>query len=248
MLKDATIVFDLDGTLVDSAPDLTNALNDVLVRRGHAPIAAGVIRCAVGRGARIMIETALAMAGIEDDVDRMLAEFLEHYEANIAAQSRPFPGAVDLLERLAERGARLAVCTNKRESLSRRLLQELGLSGHFAAIAGRDTFPVSKPDPGHLTGTIALAGGNPARALMVGDSEFDFAAAQAAGVPVVLVRFGYGPLPQCSNGRAAPMIDHFVELEALAGPLLAPAANKAFGQNPAKDQSYFHPTALNEQP
>jgi phosphoglycolate phosphatase len=161
------------------------------------------------------------MAGIEDDVDRMLAEFLEHYEANIAAQSRPFPGAVDVLERLAEAGARLAVCTNKRESLSRTLLQELGLSGHFAAIAGRDTFPVFKPDPGHLTGTIALAGGDSGRALMVGDSEFDFAAAQAAGVPVVLARFGYGPLPQCSNGLAAPMIDHFAELEALIGPLLA---------------------------
>ena len=143
MLKDATIVFDLDGTLVDSAPDLTNAINDALIRRGHAPVAAEVIRGAVGRGARVMIETALGMAGIEDDVDQMLAEFLTHYEANIAAESRPFPGAADLLERLTERGARLAVCTNKRESLSRKLLQELGLSTHFAAVAGRDTGPVS---------------------------------------------------------------------------------------------------------
>jgi phosphoglycolate phosphatase len=251
MLKDATIVFDLDGTLVDSAPDLTNALNDALIRRGHAPVAGEVIRGAVGRGARIMIETALGMAGIEEDVDQMLAKFLVHYEANIAAESRPFPGAADLLERLAERGARLAVCTNKREGLSRKLLKDLGLSGHFAAIAGRDTFPVSKPDPGHLTGTIALAGGNPSHALMVGDSEFDFAAARAAGVPIVLARFGYGPLPQCNKGGAAPMIDHLGELDALAGPLLCRAAaarTGAFGPNPAKDQSYFHPTALNEQP
>jgi phosphoglycolate phosphatase len=177
MLKDATIVFDLDGTLVDSAPDLTNALNNALARHGHAPVAAEIIRGAVGRGARIMIETALAMAGIEDNVDQMLAAFLTHYEANIAAESRPFPGAVDVLERLAERGARLAVPTNKRENLSRRLLEELGLSGHFAAVAGRDTLPVSKPDPGHLTGTIELAGGDPSRALMIGDSEFDLAAA-----------------------------------------------------------------------
>ena len=178
MLKDATIVFDLDGTLVDTAPDLTNALNDALIRRGHAPVAAEVIRGAVGRGARVMIETALGMAGIEDDVDQMLAEFLAHYEANIAAESRPFPGAVDCARAPhRQRGARLAVCTNKRESLSRKLLQELRLSTHFAAIAGRDTFPVSKPDPGHLTGTIALAAGNPSRALMIGDSEFDFAAA-----------------------------------------------------------------------
>ena len=156
-----------------------------------------------------------------------------------------------MLERLTERGARLAVCTNKRESLSRKLLQELRLSTHFAAIAGRDTFSVSKPDPGHLTGTIALAAGNPSRALMIGDSEFDFAAAWAAGVPIVLARFGYGPFPQCSNGRAAPIIDQLGELEALAGPLLrcaAAARTGTFGQNPAKDQSYFHPTALNEQP
>ena len=152
------------------------------------------------------------------------------YEANIAAESRPFPGAADLLERLAERGARLGVCTNKRASLSRNLLQELGLSGHFAAIAGRDTFPVSKPDPGHLTGTIALAGGDPSRALMVGDSEFDFAAAHAAGVPIVLARFGYGPLPQCNNGGAASMIDHLRELEALAGPLLRRAAAARSGR------------------
>ena len=147
MLKDATIVFDLDGTLVDSAPDLTNALNDALIRRGHAPVAAEVIRGAVGRGARVMIETALGMAGIEDDVDQMLAEFLTYYEANIAAESRPFPGAADLLERLTERGARLAVCTNKRESLSRKLLQELRLSTHFARSPGAIRFRSRSPTP-----------------------------------------------------------------------------------------------------
>ena len=161
MFKDSTIVFDLDGTLVDTAPDLSNALNDVLTRRGHQPVSPETIRACVGHGARVMIEEALRRAGAEDDVDRMLAEFLVHYEANIAAESRPFPGAVAALEAFAAQGAILAVCTNKRESLSRRLLQELGIDGYFAAIAGRDTFAVSKPDPGHLTGTIALAGGDP---------------------------------------------------------------------------------------
>src|SRR5665809_19581 len=115
MFKDATIVFDLDGTLVDTAPDLTNALNDVLTRRGHAAVSAETIRACVGHGARIMIEEALRRASAEDDVDTMLAAFLVHYEANIAAESRPFPGAVAALDSLAARGATLAVCTNKRE-------------------------------------------------------------------------------------------------------------------------------------
>ena len=160
MFKDATIVFDLDGTLVDTAPDLTNALNDVLTRRGHAPVAADTIRACVGHGARVMIEEALRRAGARDDVDRMLAEFLVHYEANIANESRPFPGAVAALEDLAAQGATLAVCTNKREYLSRKLLEELDLARYFSGLAGRDTFAVSKPDPGHLTGVIALAGGD----------------------------------------------------------------------------------------
>src|SRR5215813_8850858 len=110
-LTDATIVFDLDGTLVDTAPDLTNALNDALTRRGHTPIPQETIRSAVGFGARVMIDEALRRAGAADDIDEMLAEFLVHYEANIAAESRPFPGAVASLEALAASGARLAICT-----------------------------------------------------------------------------------------------------------------------------------------
>jgi phosphoglycolate phosphatase len=115
MLRQATIVFDLDGTLVDTAPALSNALNDVMTRRGHAPVPVATVRACVGHGARVMIEQALRQAGAADDVDQMLAEFLIHYEANIAAESRPFPGAVTALESLADRGATLAVCTNKRE-------------------------------------------------------------------------------------------------------------------------------------
>lgn len=143
MLNGATIVFDLDGTLVDTAPDLTNTLNHVLTARGYKPVAAGRVREAVGRGARAMIEEALGMAGageVDADVDVMLDDFLLHYEANIAVESRPFPGAVAALERLRDAGARLAVCTNKRERLTRLLLRALKLDRHFAAIAGRDTF------------------------------------------------------------------------------------------------------------
>jgi len=212
MLKDATIVFDIDGTLIDTAPDLTNALNHVLRARGHAPVPAAAVREAVGRGARAMIEEALRLGSIEDDVDQMLAAFLAHYEANIAAESRPFPGALDALDQLAAAGARLAVCTNKRERLTRMLLRALEIENRFAAVAGRDTFPVSKPDPGHLLGVIALASGEPSRALMVGDSAVDIRTAESARVPSILVSFGYAPPPP-EGPRADVVIDHFDELE-----------------------------------
>jgi len=226
MLKDATIVFDLDGTLVDTAPDLSNALNHVLTARGHDPVPAAAVREAVGRGARAMIEEALERAATQDDVDRMLADFLMHYEANIARESRPFPGAVAALERLSSAGARLAVCTNKRESLTRMLLQALELQDYFAATAGRDTFGVSKPDPGHLLGVIAAAGGTASRAVMVGDSAVDIAAARGAGVPSILVTFGYRPPPP-EGPHADAVIEHFDGLEEAALPLLKRLTEKA---------------------
>lgn len=227
MMKDATIVFDLDGTLVDTAPDLTNALNHALARHGQAPVSAATVRSLVGLGARVMIEEGLRRAGVTGDFEAMLGEFLVHYEANIAKESRPFPGAVAALERLASSGARLAVCTNKREYLSRRLLQELELKDYFGAVAGRDTFAVSKPDPGHLTGVIALAGGKTSRAVMIGDSEVDLRTAKAAGVPIVLVSFGYGAAPLDSLEPEA-MIDHFDALQGCATSLLIGGAARRF--------------------
>jgi phosphoglycolate phosphatase len=212
MLKGATIVFDIDGTLIDTAPDLTNALNHVLSARGHHPVAPEVVRAAAGRGARAMIEEALRLARVEDDVDGMLAGFLAHYEANIATETRPFPGALEALDRLAAAGARLAVCTNKRERLTRMLLQALEIEDYFAALAGRDTFPVSKPDPGHLLGVIATADGDPSRALIVGDSAVDIHTAQGAHVPSILVSFGYAPPPP-DGPRPDAVIGHFDELQ-----------------------------------
>jgi phosphoglycolate phosphatase len=222
IFKDATIVFDLDGTLVDTLPDLANALNDVLTRRGHMAIPPEAVRSEVGLGARAMIEAALRRAGGSGDVDRMLAEFITHYEANIAAESRPFPGAVASLDRLAAAGARLALCTNKRASLTRKLLSALGLNHYFQGVAGRDTFAMAKPDPGHLTGAITLAGGEPTRAIMVGDSEVDLLAAKGAGVPIILVSFGYAPSPLHGLAPNA-IIDHFDELVPRAARLLAGA-------------------------
>lgn len=224
-LRNATIVFDLDGTLVDTAPDLTNALNDALIRRGHHPIPQEAIRQAVGFGARVMIEDALRLAGADEDIDQMLAEFLVHYEANIAVESRPFPGAVGSLETLAAAGARLAVCTNKREYLSKKLLVELGLQHYFHSIAGRDTFAVSKPDPGHLTQVIAQAGGVPSRAIMVGDSDVDLRTKDAS-VPAILVSFGYAPRALDAFAPHA-VIDHFDELGPSIDAILGGAERQA---------------------
>ncbi len=228
MLKDTTIVFDLDGTLVDTAPDLTNALNHALARSGQAPVSAATVRSLVGQGARVMIEEGLRRAGVAGDLDALLGDFLIHYEANIAAESRPFPGAMAALDRFKRDGARLAVCTNKRESLSRRLLQELDLDSYFSAIAGRDTFPVAKPDPGHLTGAIRLAGGDPTRAVMVGDSSVDLMAAKAASVPMVMVSFGYAG-EAVSGTTPEAVIDHFDELHESLISLVRNGAAYRFG-------------------
>ena len=176
-------------------------------------------------GARVMIEDALSHAGATDDIDAMLDQFLVHYEANIANESRPFPGAAEAIDDLKAAGARLAVCTNKREYLSRKLLKELGLECHFRVIAGRDTFACSKPDPRHLTDTIRLAGGRIDRALMIGDSEVDLRTAKSAGVPIVMVSFGY-PRGRIPVHEADGVIDYFGALPALAHRLLGRPATR----------------------
>lgn len=221
-----TIVFDLDGTLVDTAPDLVGATNHVLDGLGAAPLPGARLRPWISYGARRMIVEAAAMSRLEigdAETDRQLARFLDHYTANIARESRPFPGALAALDRLSGRGATLAVCTNKREALSLLLLDALGLTARFAAIAGRDTFPVCKPDPGHLTGTIARAGGDPSRAVMIGDSGVDIATARAAGVPVIGVTFGYTEIPVHDLGPDA-VVGHFDDIDGAIGRVAAPGA------------------------
>lgn len=210
-MRDLTIVFDLDGTLIDTAPDLIHATNHVIVGEGLAPMPAEALRPWISHGARRLIEVGLAARGqnrTSAEVDVLLDRFLAYYEANIAVESRPFEGLLSVLDTAAAAGARLAVCTNKREYLSRMLLDQLALTPRFAAIAGRDTFQVCKPHPDHLFGAIRLAGGDPARAVMVGDSDVDVATAKAAGIPVVAVTFGYTSIP-ISELSADAVIDHY---------------------------------------
>ncbi|XSG81152.1 MAG: HAD-IA family hydrolase [Methyloligella sp. ZOD6] len=198
LLSGATIVFDLDGTLVDTAPDLTRALNQALRTCGYPSVGGEAVRASVAFGARAMIAEGLHQVDApdedrtEDRIETMLADFLDHYEANIAVESVPFPAALETLEILQTAGAKLAICTNKREQLALHLLRSLGIADRFSAIAGRDTFAAAKPDPLHLTATIAAAGGAPERAVMIGDSDVDIRTAKAAGIPSIAVRFGYG--------------------------------------------------------
>ncbi len=213
-MHNQTIVFDLDGTFVDTAPDLTGATNHALASLDLPPVPGAILRPWVSYGARRMIVEALAHTGERRDeihVDELLARFLSYYEANIALESRPFEGAVEAAQALKRAGARLAICTNKREGLARSLIKTLDLDGLFDGIAGRDTFPVCKPDPGHIIGAVRIAGGVHPQAVMVGDSDVDIQAARAAGIPVVAVTFGYSETPVRYLNPSA-IIDDFDEL------------------------------------
>lgn len=220
------IVFDLDGTLLDTAPDLLDSLNHSLLA-GNARITdtQGFHRY-VGHGGRVMIDRAYkAQSRIlaPEEHDRLFALFLDHYGRNIPGKSQPYPGVPAALDRLADAGYTLAVCTNKTGEFSIRLLDALGIRQRFAAICGADTFAFRKPDPRHLTETIKLAGGDPHQAVMVGDSQTDIDTAKAAGIPVVAVDFGYTDKHVREYGPSK-IISHFDELTvALCAGLIAAA-------------------------
>ena len=221
-LSAITVVFDLDGTLVDTAPDLVATLNSVIAREGMPPVPYEAARNMVGSGARRMIEQAIARAGATcavADINRMFNDFIAYYAAHIVDHSRPFPGLAGALDSLAARECRLAVCTNKLEGLSHLLLEKLGLSARFAAICGQDTFGVQKPDPEILRRTIRRAGGSLDRAVMVGDSATDIDTARAAAVPVIAVDFGYTDTP-VAQLRPDRVIGHFDMLPAAVFDLL----------------------------
>lgn len=230
-LEGAVIAFDLDGTLVDTAADLIGTLNVLLADEGLSPLPLAEVRPFIGRGARWLIERGFQAAGAATPtarLDGLFERFIIHYNANIAVESRPFPGVVEALDLMKAAGARLAVCTNKRTDLSVTLLDALDLSRRFEAIIGADAVPAAKPDPGHLIAAVEAAGGAIGRTVMVGDAATDAGAARAAGAGLVLVSFGYTEIPVRD---LAPdiLIDHFDELPGACVRLLTSCGAPASG-------------------
>ncbi|HEY2752676.1 HAD-IA family hydrolase [Phenylobacterium sp.] len=226
-LAGAVIALDLDGTLVDTAPDLIGTLNWLLAGEGIAPLSLDEARPFIGRGARWMIERGFQAADAPLAPDRVLPlfeRFIARYETHIADESRPFPGAVAALETLKAQGAKLCVCTNKLTGLSTTLLDALDLSRLFDAVVGADATPAIKPDPRHIEAAVAACGGSISRTVMVGDAATDARAARAARVPLILVSFGYTDIPA---RELAPdvLIDSFDQLPRACAQLLGAVGN-----------------------
>ncbi len=220
-LEGATIVFDLDGTLVDTAPDLVRALNVVVEADGFPPTPITEVRAMVGRGARALLRRAYARAGTalpEPALDGRVARFLAVYEADVAGLSRPFPGAEASLDAFARAGAACVIATNKPQRLTALLLDALGWGGRFERVLGADAASRKKPHAAHL---IEAAGGagRIARAVMFGDSDVDVAAARAAGAPVAVLRHGYSETPADRLG-ADRVLDNLEEGPAAAADLI----------------------------
>jgi phosphoglycolate phosphatase len=230
------LVFDLDGTLADTAPDLLATLDAVLPRHGFEAANGAVVREGVGHGARYLIEYALARqaaAAEEAAIEAIHRDFLDYYAEHVCVSSRLFPGTAELLDRFEAGGWSFAVCTNKPVGLSEPLLRKLGIAGRFRAIRGGDSFPYRKPHPGHLLDTIAAAGGAPDQAIMVGDSRTDLDAARAAGVPMIGVTFGYTTVPM-ADLKPDLLVESFDDvLPADAAELLARAQGSVARPSPA---------------
>lgn len=213
-LAGAVIAFDLDGTLVDTAPDLIGTLNFLLAEEGVAPFPLDQARPFIGKGARWLIERGFAEAGaplaperLPGLFDRFIARYLDH----IADESRPYPGCIEALDTLKGAGAKLCVCTNKLTGLSASLLDALGIADRFEVIVGADAAPAIKPDPRHLAAAVDAVGGEMRRAVLVGDAATDAGAARAAGAGLILVSFGYTEIPAAELSPDI-LIHHFDEL------------------------------------
>lgn len=217
------LLFDLDGTLVDSVPDLCASLNEVLRAHGYPPLSPDEVRPMIGDGVPTLVARGFAArGGTQAEAAAAMPHYIAHYEANATRATRPYPAVAETLALLRRRGYRTAICTNKLQRASEVMVRDLGLAPLFDGIAGGDRFPVRKPDPGHLLGLIDTLGGEPGRAAMIGDSENDAAAAHAAGLALVLMGYGYARTDPASLG-AARVLARFDEL---------PAALQSLGLGP----------------
>lgn len=219
-----TVIFDLDGTLVDSAPDLADALDILLAERGLAPVGLDAARQMIGHGIAELVRKGLLARGQTlppAELKAATERFLRHYTAHLSRRSLPYPGAAEAVDTLRQSGWRLVVCTNKREAAARALLRDLDLLHAFALVAGPDTFGVAKPDPMHLLRCLPDLPRDRHPVVVVGDSEVDIAAARAALLPVIAVRWGYArrPLHELAPDRIA---DDFDQVPALVEALSAP--------------------------
>lgn len=214
----ATIAFDLDGTLVESAPDLIAAVNSVLLAENLTPLAYNEARPFISRGARWLLQRGLC-ANQAPVPDTLFERFLHYYSAHLADASQPFPGVIAALKTLKAAGAKLVVCTNKPTDLSHRLLTQLGMAELFDGVVGIDAVTAAKPDAAHLIEAVHAVGGDLARTIMVGDADTDAGAARAAGTPLILVDFGYSEIPAA---ELAPdiLLHHFDDLVAACAELL----------------------------
>lgn len=226
------IVYDLDGTLADTAADLMGALNAVLTHEGLSPLPVDNAGSMLGAGGRALIERGFAAAGREltpRKLEGLFGDFLAHYNTHIDEQTRLYPGAEDTLGAFARAGWLQAICTNKMEGSAKLLMKKLGVAKRFAFICGQDTFGVGKPDPKPLLGTIAAAGGATDRAIMLGDSATDIKTARAAGLPMIVVDFGYTDVPVSELGPDR-VISHFNELAAACAAFM-PAGVQSFARS-----------------
>jgi len=221
-MTSASLLFDLDGTLADTAGDLCETMNVILMRHGRNRVPEARVRHLVGGGARLLMQRGFVETGAaatEAQLDQLFLEFIDYYSAHIADHTKLWPGVEALLMRLADEGVGLAVCTNKVEQLARQLLSELRIDRYFPVVIGGDTLPVKKPDPEHLFEAVRLLGGERASTIMVGDSEADIDAAINARMSSICVSFGYSRLPVSELG-ADVVIDHFDEFPAALARLL----------------------------
>ena len=205
------LVFDLDGTLVDSLPDLRAALNKMLDGMGRGELTADEVRRIIGDGTHALVKRALAATGTITDLEAAHRQFLKLYEAAPAKLSRLYPGVEATLKSLRDSGARLAICTNKPQAATMAVLEGFRIARYFDAVLGGDAVPFRKPDPRHLLAAIERLGATTNDAVMIGDNENDYAAARAAGIPVILMRYGYLRVPPETLAPDA-WLDRFLEI------------------------------------